>query len=182
MGDRNHPREKVKANVVRANIPVANGVVHLIDKPLIIVASPLWDYLQEEVRYILRRYIGWSSMLLYLQKEKNGRLSKFASYVQTFGAGLQGVIANIESGTIFAPNNDAFDRLSQNELDSLLGSTEGPRILGLHFIDQRIPAEDVRILRPQNDIKVNYKIRKQEFLVIIFVIQDHFYHPNDKVL
>ena len=49
MGDRNHPREKVKANVVRANIPVANGVVHLIDKPLIIVASPLWDYLQEEV-------------------------------------------------------------------------------------------------------------------------------------
>ena len=58
MGDRNHPREKVKANVVRANIPVANGVVHLIDKPLIIVASPLWDYLQEEVRYILRRYIG----------------------------------------------------------------------------------------------------------------------------
>ena len=50
MGDRNHPREKVKANVVRANIPVANGVVHLIDKPLIIVASPLWDYLQEEVR------------------------------------------------------------------------------------------------------------------------------------
>ena len=50
MGDRNHPREKVKANVVRANIPVANGVVHLIDKPLIIVASPLWDYLQEEVK------------------------------------------------------------------------------------------------------------------------------------
>jgi len=135
MGDRNHPREKVKANVLRANIPVANGVVHLIDKPLIIVASPLWDYLQEE-------------------KEKNGRLSKFASYVQTFGEGLQDVITNIESGTIFAPNNDAFDRLSQNQLDSLLGSSEGPRILGLHFIDQRIPAEDVRILRPQNDIKL----------------------------
>ena len=58
MGDRNHPREKVKANVVRANIPVANGVVHLIDKPLIIVASPLWDYLQEEVcnRTYLSRY------------------------------------------------------------------------------------------------------------------------------
>ena len=107
-------------------------------------------------------------MLLYLQKEKNGRLSKFASYVQTFGAGLQGVIANIESGTIFAPNNDAFDRLSQNELDSLLGSTEGPRILGLHFIDQRIPAEDVRILRPQNDIKVKYRIRKSKFFWSFF--------------
>ena len=49
QGSRNHPRENVKANIVRANIPVANGVVHLIDKPLIIVASPLWDYLKEEV-------------------------------------------------------------------------------------------------------------------------------------
>ena len=49
QGSRNHPRENVKANIIQANIPVANGVVHLIDKPLIIVASPLWDYLQEEV-------------------------------------------------------------------------------------------------------------------------------------
>merc|ERR1712051_162452 len=137
QGSRNHPRENVKANLVIGNIPVANGVVHLIDKPLIIVASPLWDYLQEE-------------------KEKNGRLSKFASYVQTFGAGLKEVIGNVESGTIFAPNNDAFDRLSQTQLETLLGSEAGPRILGLHFIDQRIPAEDVRILQPQNEIKVHY--------------------------
>ena len=52
QGSRNHPRENVKANLVIGNIPVANGVVHLIDKPLIIVASPLWDYLQEEVRLL----------------------------------------------------------------------------------------------------------------------------------
>ena len=61
-----------------------------------------------------------------------------------------------QSGTIFAPNNDAFDRLSQTQLEALLGSEAGPRILGLHFIDQRIPAEDVRILQPQNEIKVHY--------------------------
>ena len=91
-----------------------------------------------------------------LQKEKNGRLSKFASYVQSFGAGLETEIGNVESGTIFAPNNDAFDRLSQTQLEALLGSEAGPRILGLHFIDQRIPAEDVRILQPQNEIKVHY--------------------------
>jgi uncharacterized surface protein with fasciclin (FAS1) repeats len=135
QGSRNHPRENVKANVIRANIPVANGVVHLIDKPLIIIASPLWDYLKQE-------------------KEKAGRLSKFANYIQTFGAGLQGVIANADSGTIFAPNNDAFDRLSQSDLETLLGSKNGPRILGMHFINQRIPAEDVRILQPQNKIKM----------------------------
>ena len=89
-----------------------------------------------------------------MQREKNGRLSKFAGYVQTFGAGLKGVISQVESGTIFAPNNDAFDRLSQSQLEALLGSEVGPRILGLHFIDQRIPAEDVRILQPQNPIKM----------------------------
>ena len=93
--------------------------------------------------------------LCQLQKEKNGRLSKFASYVQSFGAGLETEIGNVESGTIFAPNNDAFDRLSKSQLEALLGSAAGPRILGLHFIDQRIPAEDVRILQPQNKIKVH---------------------------
>ena len=74
--------------------------------------------------------------------------------MQSFGAGLETEIGNVESGTIFAPNNDAFDRLSKSQLEALLGSAAGPRILGLHFIDQRIPAEDVRILQPQNKIKV----------------------------
>ena len=67
QGSRNHPRENVKANLVIGNIPVANGVVHLIDKPLIIVASPLWDYLQEEVRL--------SSMLNVLQRNQWPHLS-----------------------------------------------------------------------------------------------------------
>ena len=63
------------------------------------------------------------------------------------------MVASAESGTIFAPNNEAFDKLSQSELETLLG-TDGRRIMGLHFVDQLIPAEDVRILQPQNDIKV----------------------------
>ena len=63
------------------------------------------------------------------------------------------MVASAESGTIFAPNNEAFDKLSQSELEILLGK-DGRRIMGLHFVDQLIPAEDVRILQPQNDIKV----------------------------
>jgi len=50
QGNRHHSREHVIANIVKANIPVANGIVHLIDRPLIVVASPLWKYLEEEVR------------------------------------------------------------------------------------------------------------------------------------
>ncbi len=99
---------------------------------------------------------------------KNGRLSKFARYIQTFGKGLQGVIANANSGTIFAPNNEAFDKIPQGSLETLLGSNDGPRILGMHFVDQRIPAEDVRILNPQNKIKVTYS-----FTYIFFI--ENFY-------
>ncbi len=58
QGNRHHSREHVIANIVKANIPVANGIVHLIDRPLIVVAAPLWKYLEEEVtkRILLNRF------------------------------------------------------------------------------------------------------------------------------
>ncbi len=44
---------------------------------------------------------------------------------------------------------------SRTELESALGDpVRGARILGLHFVGQRISADDVRIHRPQNDFKV----------------------------
>lgn len=45
---------------------------------------------------------------------------------------------------------------SRSELEAALADpVKGPRILGLHFVGQRISADDVRIHRPQNDFKVN---------------------------
>jgi hypothetical protein len=44
-GNRNHPRGKVIANIVKGNIPVQNGVVHLIDRPLVILAKTIWEML-----------------------------------------------------------------------------------------------------------------------------------------
>lgn len=38
VGDRVHPKGMVVARILKGNIPVRNGVVHLIDKPLMIVA------------------------------------------------------------------------------------------------------------------------------------------------
>ena len=35
----------VVARIIKGNIPVKNGVVHLIDKPLMIVARSLYEYL-----------------------------------------------------------------------------------------------------------------------------------------
>ena len=134
----------------------------------------LWKvHQQKQVNEVLHSWFSFS--LVWLQREKNGRLSKFAGYVQTFGAGLKGVISQVESGTIFAPNNDAFDRLSQSQLEALLGSEVGPRILGLHFIDQRIPAEDVRILQPQNPIKVRWTL---SFLFFHLGLLSFFFMEN----
>ena len=45
VGDRTHSRGMVVSRIVRANIPVENGVVHLIDKPLMIVARSLFEYI-----------------------------------------------------------------------------------------------------------------------------------------
>ena len=45
VGDRSHPRGMVVSRIVRGNIPVQNGVVHLIDKPLMIVARTLYEYI-----------------------------------------------------------------------------------------------------------------------------------------
>ena len=50
LGNRNHVRHTiVQAEIVRRNIPVANGVVHLIGKPLVKTAKDLWGFLKQEV-------------------------------------------------------------------------------------------------------------------------------------
>lgn len=46
VGDYHHPRGVVVAQVVKANIPVRNGVVHLIEKPLIIIDIDIVNFLK----------------------------------------------------------------------------------------------------------------------------------------
>ena len=44
-GTKQHKRGTVEANIIKANIPVQNGIVHLIDKPLVIMANTLYEHL-----------------------------------------------------------------------------------------------------------------------------------------
>lgn len=50
VGDSKHSTGVVMAEIVRANIPVKNGVVHLIHRPLMIVDTTVIQFL--EVRFI----------------------------------------------------------------------------------------------------------------------------------
>ena len=50
VGDRAHAKGMVVARVIKGNIPVKNGVVHLIEKPLMIVARSLYEYLMVQLK------------------------------------------------------------------------------------------------------------------------------------
>lgn len=52
MGDANHQAGVVLAEIVKANIPVRNGVVHLIQRPLMVVDSTVKDFLEVSVRSV----------------------------------------------------------------------------------------------------------------------------------
>jgi len=45
-GDAKHPQGVVLAEIVKANIPIRNGVVHLIHRPLMIIDTTVTQFLQ----------------------------------------------------------------------------------------------------------------------------------------
>lgn len=45
-GDHNHAEGVVLAEIVKANIPVKNGVVHLIHRPLLVVDTTVTQFLE----------------------------------------------------------------------------------------------------------------------------------------
>lgn len=46
VGDTTHPIGAVMAEIVKGNIPVRNGVVHLIQRPLMVVDTTVKDFLE----------------------------------------------------------------------------------------------------------------------------------------
>lgn len=67
MGDSKHSTGVVMAEIVKANIPVKNGVVHLIHRPLMIVDTTVIQFL--EVRELSHRFnIFFYNTLKYLMQ------------------------------------------------------------------------------------------------------------------
>ena len=60
--DYRHKRGVVLAKILRPNIPVKNGVVHLIESPLMIVDITVWKFLQNEkdgrLSYVFFHYLA----------------------------------------------------------------------------------------------------------------------------
>ena len=131
VGDRVHSRGMVVARIVRGNIPVENGVVHLIDKPLMIVARSLFEYIMEEGR------------------DPANRLSKFAALIRDKGGLFAEALLEAKEGTLLAPSNEAMEKVDRERLDYLLGQDYlRAEMLGLHFVRERIISTDYKIQVP----------------------------------
>ncbi|KAH0947978.1 hypothetical protein HN011_007457, partial [Eciton burchellii] len=79
VGDSNHPTGVVLAEIVKANIPVRNGVVHLIQRPLMVVDTTVKDFLEawRVTRGVMP--IGASESIVVMSLMKLSRITGTAS-------------------------------------------------------------------------------------------------------
>ncbi|XP_066141261.1 fasciclin-1 isoform X2 [Euwallacea fornicatus] len=135
--DGKHPQGVVLAEIVKANIPVKNGVIHLIHKPLMIVDSTIKELLQEHKDYICNvgnvqrmeniwnetpktnsrffhpnGYYPYDSPKMHIDEKDGGILNNFFNEITDLGFEGQNFLRTIEKSediTLFAPCNSALD-------------------------------------------------------------------------
>ncbi|XP_053603497.1 fasciclin-1 isoform X2 [Plodia interpunctella] len=121
-GDAKHSRGVVLADIVKANIPVKNGVVHLIQRPLMVVDTSVIDFLKEK---------------------DDGPLCKFYEVIMDLGANnpfLQ-ELTMAKDITLFAPSNEAWKELS---VQNIIRNHQKLRdILNLHLVRERLPMDAI---------------------------------------
>ncbi|XP_072940120.1 fasciclin-1 isoform X2 [Epargyreus clarus] len=119
-GDAKHSRGVVLADIVRANIPVKNGVVHLIQRPLMVVDTTVIDFLKEK---------------------EDGPLCKFYEVIMDLGSNNEFLneLTLAKDITLFAPANEAWnDHSVQNVISNHQKLLE---ILNLHLVRDRLPLD-----------------------------------------
>ncbi|XP_063216884.1 fasciclin-1 isoform X2 [Bacillus rossius redtenbacheri] len=120
VGDASHATGVVLAEIVKANIPVKNGVVHLIHRPLMVVDTTVQQFLEEK---------------------EDGPLYKFYEVILDAGGDFMNKITTMRDLTLFAPSNEAW---SDKELANLFGNREKLReILDLHLVPDRLKVDRI---------------------------------------
>ncbi|CAB3237088.1 unnamed protein product [Arctia plantaginis] len=121
-GDAKHARGVVLADIVRANIPVKNGVVHLIQRPLMVVDTTVIDFLKEK---------------------EDGPLYKFYEVIMDLGPNNQffNELNLAKDITLFAPSNEAWADFSVQNI--IRDHKRLPEILKLHLVRERLPLDAI---------------------------------------
>ncbi|XP_017142953.1 fasciclin-1 isoform X14 [Drosophila miranda] len=125
VGDAKHREGVVLAEIVKANIPVQNGVVHLIHRPLMIIDTTVTDFLKS-----------------FKENGENGALRKFYEVIMDNGGEVLDDITNLSEVTILAPSNDAWNA---SLIENLLRNRKKMReILNMHIIRDRLNVDKIR--------------------------------------
>ncbi|XP_015115106.1 fasciclin-1 isoform X3 [Diachasma alloeum] len=123
IGDSNHPTGVVLAEIVKANIAVKNGVVHLIQRPLMVVDATVQQFLED------------------IEKE-DGPVYKFYQNIRDYGGDFMEEITRVQDITLFAPSNAAWDQLGVQGI--LQDKKRFRQILRLHYVKEKLPLEKIK--------------------------------------
>ncbi|XP_014486638.1 PREDICTED: fasciclin-1 isoform X1 [Dinoponera quadriceps] len=121
VGDSNHPTGAVLAEIVKANVPVRNGVVHLIQRPLMVIDTTVRDFLEEK---------------------EDGPVYKFYETIRDFGDDIMSTISHLRDVTLFAPSNAALEEPGVKQI--LQDKKRVKEILNLHYVKERLPLEKIK--------------------------------------
>ncbi|KAK4882064.1 hypothetical protein RN001_005383 [Aquatica leii] len=124
IGDAKHTPGVVISEIVKANIPVENGVIHLIQKPLMVVDTSVNQFLQEKGEGPLSRFVQAIA--------ETGDLGK--EFLRT--------IERARSITLFAPSNAAWN---DGNIQSIIQNKDRMReILFMHLVvDERLTKDQI---------------------------------------
>ncbi|XP_017076490.1 fasciclin-1 isoform X4 [Drosophila eugracilis] len=125
VGDAKHREGVVLAEIVKANIPVSNGVVHLIHRPLMIIDTTVTQFLQ-----------------FMNENAENGALRKFYEVIMDNGGAVLDDINSLSEVTILAPSNEAWN--SSNINNVLRDRNKMRQILNMHIIKDRLNVDKIR--------------------------------------
>ncbi|XP_017761182.1 PREDICTED: fasciclin-1 [Eufriesea mexicana] len=126
VGDAGHPTGVVLAEIIKANIPVRNGVVHLIQRPLMVVDTTVKDFL-ESFKGI---------------EKKDGPVYKFYETIRDFGEEIMSTISHLRDVTLFAPSNAALEEPGVQKI--LQDKQRVKEILNLHYVKERLPLDKIK--------------------------------------
>ncbi|XP_057339483.1 fasciclin-1 isoform X4 [Microplitis mediator] len=121
VGDATHPTGVVLAEIVKANIPVKNGVVHLIQRPLMVVDTTVQQFLADK---------------------EDGPVYKFYQAIRDYGDDFMDIITRLQDITLFAPSNAAWDEEGVKHI--LQDKKRFKDILNLHYVREKLPLDKIK--------------------------------------
>ncbi|XP_034949824.1 fasciclin-1 isoform X2 [Chelonus insularis] len=124
IGDSSHPTGVVLAKIVKPNIPVKNGVVHIIQRPLMVVDTTVKQFLES------------------FKDDKKGPVYKFYQAMRDYGDDFIDVITRHKDITVFAPSNAAWDEEGVKHI--VQDKKRFREILNLHYVQERLPLDSIK--------------------------------------